>query len=105
MNIQDLTVKSGEASRLLAAMSNQQRLRILCELHQGERSVTSLGRAIGLSQSALSQHLAKLRAAGIVTTRRQAQTIHYSVSDERAARLLAVLYDLFCTRKTVAKAR
>jgi len=96
MDIQDLASKSAEASRLLSVLSNQQRLRILCELQSGERSVTSLEAAIGLSQSALSQHLAKLRAAGVVATRREAQTIYYSVSNEKATRVLALLYDMFC---------
>ncbi len=72
MNIQELTRKSTEASELLALLANPHRLRILCELHQGERSVSALEEVIGLSQSALSQHLAKLRAANIVATRREA---------------------------------
>lgn len=96
MNIQDLTEKSEEASEMLAMLANPFRLRILCELHKAERCVSELEAVVGLSQSALSQHLAKLRAAGIVTTRREAQTIHYSITDERAARLLAVLFEIFC---------
>ena len=62
MNMQDLTARSAEAAALLKAMSNPYRLRILCELQQGERSVTALEKTVGLSQSALSQHLAKLRS-------------------------------------------
>jgi DNA-binding transcriptional ArsR family regulator len=100
MNIQELTSKSEEAAGLLAMLANPFRLRIMCELHKGERSVSALEAVIGLSQSALSQHLAKLRGAGLVKTRREAQTIHYSVQDERAARLLAVLYELYCTNPT-----
>jgi ArsR family transcriptional regulator, virulence genes transcriptional regulator len=96
MNIQELTARSEEASQLLSMLANPHRLRILCELHKGERSVSSLEQVIGLSQSALSQHLAKLRAAGLVATRREAQSIFYSVADERAARLLPVLYEIFC---------
>ncbi|MEQ1613191.1 MAG: metalloregulator ArsR/SmtB family transcription factor [Hyphomicrobiaceae bacterium] len=96
MNIQELTVRSEEASQLLSMLANPHRLRILCELHKGERSVSSLEQAIGISQSALSQHLAKLRAAGLVATRREAQSIYYSVADERAAKLLPVLYEIFC---------
>jgi len=103
MNIQDLTAKSADASKLLSALSNPHRLRILCELHQGERSVGSLETSIGLSQSALSQHLAKLRSARIVSTRREAQTIFYSVSDERAAQLLSLLYEMFCKPQSGAK--
>lgn len=96
MNIQDLTAKSVDASELLTMLANPARLRILCELHQGERSVSALEAVVGLSQSALSQHLAKLRAADIVKTRRDAQTIFYSIADERAARILALLYEMFC---------
>jgi ArsR family transcriptional regulator, virulence genes transcriptional regulator len=96
MNIQDLTRNSVEASQLLSMLANPHRLLILCELHNGEKSVSSLEQIVDLSQSALSQHLAKLRAAAIVTTRRDAQTIYYSIADVRAARLLAVLYELFC---------
>jgi ArsR family transcriptional regulator, virulence genes transcriptional regulator len=65
--------------------------------------VTALGSVVDLSQSALSQHLAKLREAGIVETRRVAQTIYYSISDARAERLLAVMYELFCAPKKPAK--
>ena len=105
MNIKNLTAKCEEATALLAVMANQHRLRILCELQQGERSVGALESVIGLSQSALSQHLAKLRLAGIVATRRESQTIYYSVSDARAAKLLAVLYELFCDPNAVTKSK
>lgn len=96
MNIDELTARSEEASRLLGLLANGNRLRILCELHHGERSVSSLEEAIGLSQSALSQHLAKLRAANVVSTRREAQTIYYSIADARTQQLLSLLYELFC---------
>lgn len=96
MNIKNLTEKSEEAATLLALLANAQRLRILCELLQGERSVGDLEQVVDLSQSALSQHLAKLRAGGAVKTRRDAQTIHYSIADERLSRLLAVMYEMFC---------
>lgn len=102
MDIQDLDAKSEEASDLLSVLANRHRLRILCELYKGERSVSALEKVVGLSQSALSQHLAKLREAAVVTTRREAQTIHYSISDGRAERLLAVLYDLFCNPAELA---
>jgi len=83
---------------MLTVLANRHRLRILCELHKGERSVSALENVVSLSQSALSQHLAKLREAKIVATRRDAQTIYYSISDARAERLLAVLYDIFCKK-------
>lgn len=96
MNIEELTKKSEEAASLMGLLASPQRLRILCELQSGERSVGELEAVVDLSQSALSQHLAKLRAAEVVKTRRDAQTIHYSLSDERLSRLLAVMYEIFC---------
>jgi ArsR family transcriptional regulator, virulence genes transcriptional regulator len=80
----------------LALVANAKRLLILCELVNGERSVSSLQAAVGLSQSALSQHLAKLRDAGMVATRRESQTIHYRISDPDLEVLMAALYDAFC---------
>jgi DNA-binding transcriptional ArsR family regulator len=96
MNIQDLTSRSEDVAELLKAMANSHRLLILCELHKGERSVSELEAVAPLSQSALSQHLAKLREAGVVATRREAQSIHYSLADPRVASLIATLYELFC---------
>lgn len=102
MNIQELTRRSEEVSELLKAMSNSSRLLILCELSKGERSVSALEEVVGLSQSALSQHLAKLRECKIVATRRDAQTIYYSLSDPRVVTLMATLYDLFCSARGTA---
>lgn len=104
MNIQDLTKQSEAAAELLSLLANPQRLRILCALLDGERSVSSLERVVDLSQSALSQHLARLREARIVTTRRAAQTIFYSLADNRAARVLEVLAELFCN-PSIARAK
>lgn len=100
MNMQELTDKSTEAAELLALLANAHRLRILCALLDGERSVSSLEDVVDLSQSALSQHLARLREAGIVKTRREAQSIYYSIADERAGRILDVLADIFCKPAT-----
>jgi DNA-binding transcriptional ArsR family regulator len=72
------------------------RLMILCKLTEGELSVGELVEAIGLSQSALSQHLAKLRADRLVTTRRDAQTIYYRLTSAEASRVLEVLADIYC---------
>lgn len=96
MNMQELTSRSEEVAELLKAMSNSHRLLILCELSNGERSVSALEEIVGLSQSALSQHLARLRESGIVATRRDAQTIFYSLADARVATLMGTLYTLFC---------
>ena len=80
----ELNAKAAEAARLLTALANKHRLAILCELIEGERSVGALVKAVGLTQSALSQHLAKLRTAGIVATRRDAQTIYYRLASAAA---------------------
>ncbi len=84
------------ASALLKAMSNEHRLMILCQLLHGERSVGELERLIGLSQSALSQHLARLRRDDLVRTRRQAQTIFYSLHGDEASAVISTLYGLYC---------
>jgi ArsR family transcriptional regulator, virulence genes transcriptional regulator len=96
MNMQELIANSEQAEELLKALANSRRLMILCELKDGERSVSALERVVPLTQSALSQHLAKLREGGFVATRRDAQTVYYSLSDARVARLIEVLHELFC---------
>lgn len=96
MNFQELAPKAAEAERLLKALASSHRLMILCGLHKGEMSVTALEQAIGLSQPSLSQQLARLRADALVKTRRESQTIHYSLADERASRVIELVYELFC---------
>lgn len=89
--------RAAEAARLLRALANEHRLLILCHLLvSGELSVTALTRAVGLSQSALSQHLAKLREDDLVAYRRESQTLFYRVADPRATQVLALLKDIFC---------
>ena len=78
---------AGDAARLLKALANEHRLLVLCHLLEGERSVGQLNAELDLSQSALSQHLAKLRNLGLVETRRDRQTIYYSCNSE-AVRVL-----------------
>ena len=89
---------AGEAAGMLRALSHEARLRVLCELVDGERTAGDLVARSGLSQSALSQHLAKLREEGLVTTRRESQVIFYRLDDPRAARLLGILHELYCKR-------
>ncbi|HKK31888.1 MAG TPA: metalloregulator ArsR/SmtB family transcription factor [Alphaproteobacteria bacterium] len=96
MQIEDLEHKASEAARLLGAMSNPRRLMVLCQLVEGEMNVTALAEAVGLSQSALSQHLAKLREAGLVGTRREAQTIYYRLVGEEATEVLRTLHRIYC---------
>jgi len=92
-----LAEKAADAAALLKALANEQRLLILCHLvSEEELSVGALGSRLDLSQSALSQHLARLRDEGLVTFRREAQTLYYSVSDPKAGQLLELLRDLFC---------
>lgn len=95
---QMLEERVAEAARLLRLLSNDRRLLVLCRLMvQGEMSVGALAEAVGLSQPALSQHLALLRTERLVATRREAQTIHYRVADPKAERLVQVLHELFCS--------
>lgn len=96
-DIKRLAVQSGKAAALLGALANEQRLLILCHLAAAnELSVGALGERMTLSQSALSQHLAKLRDDGIVAYRREAQTLFYHIADDKAARVLTLLHDLYC---------
>lgn len=94
----ELRRKAGQATSLLKAMANSSRLLILCQLAEGEKSVGELEREVGLSQSGLSQHLALLRRKGIVATRREAQSIYYSLASQEAAAVMATLYRAFCAK-------
>lgn len=91
------------AATLLRLLGNERRLMILCQLADGELSVGQLQPRVGLSQSALSQHLALLREEGIVATRRDGQTIHYRITDPAALRVIATLAELFCPTDEEAK--
>lgn len=87
---------AADATRLLKALANEKRLMLLCLLVDGERSVGELNARVDLSQSALSQHLAVLRADGLVNTRREAQTIQYSLAPGPARRVIQTLHDVYC---------
>ncbi|WP_309605559.1 metalloregulator ArsR/SmtB family transcription factor [Phenylobacterium sp.] len=87
---------AAEAAKLLRALGNERRLMILCQLTDRERSVSELQPRVGLSQSALSQHLAVLRDEGVVATRREGQTVWYRISDPAAMRVVATLAEIFC---------
>ncbi|MEO5706740.1 MAG: metalloregulator ArsR/SmtB family transcription factor [Alteraurantiacibacter sp.] len=87
---------AARAAALLKLLGNEKRLMVLCQLADGELSVGQLQAQVGLSQSALSQHLALLRQDGVVATRREAQTIHYSIADPAALRVIQTLAELFC---------
>ncbi len=87
---------AAEAAKLLRALANERRLMILCQLADGERSVGQLQPLVGLTQSALSQHLAVLREEGVVATRREGQTIWYRIEDPSAVKVVATLAEIFC---------
>src|SRR6185295_7810299 len=88
---------AAEVALVLRALANERRLMILCKLVEwGEATVGTLAEAVGLSQSALSQHLAKMREEGIVAFRRESQTLWYRIADRRTETLLGHLYELYC---------
>lgn len=96
-DLAQLERKAAEAAGLLKLVANENRLLILCRLAAaGEMSVGKLADAMQLSQSALSQHLGRMREEGLVATRRDAQTIFYHIADDNAARLLKLLKGMFC---------
>ncbi len=101
MVVAELQDKAVDAANLLKSMSNESRLLILCNLAEGEKSVGELQDLVELSQSALSQHLAVLRRDGLVTTRRSAQSIFYSLASEPAKAIMGTLYAYFCAPEKV----
>ena len=95
--LKKLARQAGEAAQLLKLLGNEKRLLVLCFLAaRGEMTVGELVGVVKLSQSALSQHLARLRADGLVTFRRTSQTLHYRVADKRALRIIQVLKEIYC---------
>ena len=96
MEVDDLRENAQKASELLKAMSNEKRLMILCYLAGGEKAVGEMEKLVGLSQSALSQHLARLRRDGLVKTRRASQTIYYSLSGGEAQAIMETLHGIYC---------
>ena len=96
MNIELLKSHAKNATELLKVMSNEWRLLVLCHLMFGEKSVSELEELLGLSQSALSQHLAVLRRERLVQTRRSAQSVYYSIDSEEVEAIMGTLYEQFC---------
>jgi DNA-binding transcriptional ArsR family regulator len=95
--IEFLETRAAEAAQLLKLLANESRLLILCRLKvEGEMSAGAIVNALGLSQSAVSQHLGKLRDDGLVAARREAQTIYYRIADRSVARIISVLKDIYC---------
>lgn len=96
LNLEAMQEKAGRASQLLAAMSNQKRLMILCLLVERERSVGELSEELGIRQSTVSQHLALLKKDGLVESRRDAQSQLYSLAGGEARAMLEALHELYC---------
>jgi DNA-binding transcriptional ArsR family regulator len=96
LDLDQIKANASEAESFLKMIANKNRLMILCSLVDQECSVTQLNQSVPLTQSALSQHLASLRKAGLVSTRREAQTIYYSVTDHRVKQIIEKMYEFFC---------
>ena len=94
---------AANACELLKAMANEWRLIILCQLSEGEKTVSELQSILGLSQSALSQHLAVLRREKIVSARKDAQSVFYSLAGDEATKVMETLHDLFCGARDTKK--
>lgn len=104
--LSDFAGQAAEAVSVLKSIAHEGRLLVLCYLSEaGEMSVGELVERVGLSQSALSQHLAKLRAEGLVATRKQAQTVYYRIGQPKVLTLLSVLHDLYCPELGLADAK
>jgi ArsR family transcriptional regulator, virulence genes transcriptional regulator len=97
LSLADLEVQASKAARIMKSLGNEKRLMILCKLMElGEMSVIPMAEAVGLSQSALSQHLARMREEELVGFRREGQTLFYRVSDPSVNRIIKTLQSIFC---------
>lgn len=94
-----MQANAGRAAQLLRALAHEARLMVLCQLADGEMSAGELQAGSGLGQSAFSQHLAVLRAEGLVATRREGVTIHYRIADPAALEVIAALAAIYCKPK------
>jgi ArsR family transcriptional regulator len=104
-NLTDMNEAAATAAALLKALANQDRLLILCHLAAGEKNVTELQEILGLRQPTLSQQLSRLRYEGLVEFRRDGKNIHYRLASDEAAKVIEVLYELYCapvSRKAAA---
>ena len=96
MNMDQMNEAADRASALMKTLGHKARLMVLCQLVNGEKSVGELADLLGMSQSPLSQHLARMRGEGLVATRRESQTIFYSLKDEDVAKVIGCLYEVYC---------
>lgn len=106
MNIVKMQQNVQAATELLKTLANPGRLMVLCHIVKQKRTVNELEKLVGLGQSALSQHLSRLRHEGIVEHRRKGQSVFYALKDERARRVIEELYDIYCeTEKTTNRSK
>ena len=96
IDLEQMAQSATKASSLMKTLGHKDRLMILCHLADGEKSVGQIAELLEISQSPLSQHLSRMRKEGLVDTRREAQTIYYSLQSGEAAKIVEVLYELFC---------
>jgi DNA-binding transcriptional ArsR family regulator len=97
IDLEQMAKSAGRASSLMKTLGHKDRLMILCQLADGEKSVGEIADLLEISQSPLSQHLSRMRKEGLVDTRREAQTIYYSLESGEASRIVEVLYELYCS--------
>ncbi len=103
INPDQMLASAGEAEELLKAIANRHRLTILCQLIDGERSVGELADILSLRDSTVSQHLALLRKDGLVSTRRDGQTIWYAIDSAPARKMLETLYQIYCAPAAICR--
>ena len=103
VNVESMQVAADQASDLLKALANRHRLMIICQLIDAERSVGELAAFLGIRDSTVSQHLALLRKDGLVTTRRDGQTIWYQISSGPAREVVKTLYRVYCSQAPVCR--
>ena len=97
VNPEQMASAASKASELMRTLGHKDRLMILCHLISGEKSVGELAGLLEIPQSPLSQHLARMRKESLVTTRREAQTIYYSIASSEAARMVELMHELYCS--------
>lgn len=102
MNVKDMQSAAQEAAELMKALSSENRLMLLCQLVDGEKTVGELSQSLALRQAAVSQQLALLRKDGLVTARRDGRSMHYRLTGREARAVITLLYDLYCRPSTEA---
>ena len=96
MDLETRQASAQRASDMMKLLGHPHRLMILCELKMGEKSVGELSKSVGIAQSPLSQHLARMRYEDVVESRRDAQTVYYSLKEGEASQLIQAMYEIFC---------